>query len=251
YAIASPCPPGTTVPPLPPWPAMPRPCGSCAGSSSRNFPNRCGRCAPAWRPMTPPPPAPSCTGSRAAADSSAPSPWPGRRGACMTTPPIPAIAASSKDGRASSSPAEAARPGAMAVGVSCAIVKTGPAPANGPSRRRLQGGGSSHPMERRDDITRLLVLGRAGDAESRDQAIELLYGELQAIALRLLRREREMLTLGALELVHDAFLRLFGDREPDWESRRQLLGCAAPTLRQVLVSMARKRNADKRPHDAD
>jgi len=106
-------------------------------------------------------------------------------------------------------------------------------------------------MERRDDITRLLVLGRAGDAESRDQAIELLYGELQAIALRLLRREREMLTLSAPELIHEAFLRLFGDREPDWESRRQLLGYAAHTMRQVLVSMARKRNADKRPHDAD
>src|SRR5690606_32343775 len=183
---------------------MPRPCGSCAGSSSRNFPNRCGRCVPAWRPMTPPPPAPSCTGSRAAADSSAPPPWPGRRGACLTTPPIPAIAARPEDGQARPSPAEAARPGAIAVGRSRAIGKPGPAPANGPPRRRRQGGGSSHPMQRRDDLTRLLVLGRAGDAESRDQAIELLYGELQAIALRLLRREREMLTLSAPELIHEA-----------------------------------------------
>jgi RNA polymerase sigma factor (TIGR02999 family) len=101
------------------------------------------------------------------------------------------------------------------------------------------------------DITRLLIEGRAGDLQSRDQAIRLLYDNLQQIAQQLLRRERGMLTLSAPELIHEVFLRLFGTQEPDWESRRQLLGYAAHTMRQVLVSMARKRDADKRPQKAD
>jgi RNA polymerase sigma factor (TIGR02999 family) len=101
------------------------------------------------------------------------------------------------------------------------------------------------------DITRLLVAGRAGDLQSRDQALSLLYDNLQQIARQLLRRERGMLTLSAPELIHEVFFRLFGHNEPDWESRRQLLGYAAHSMRQVLVSMARKRDADKRPQAAD
>jgi len=94
-----------------------------------------------------------------------------------------------------------------------------------------------------NDITRLLIEGRAGDIQSRDQAISLLYENLRQIAQQLLRRERGMLTLSAPELIHEVFLRLFGTHEPDWESRRQLLGYAAHTMRQVLVSMARRRDA--------
>ncbi|HEX3896884.1 MAG TPA: ECF-type sigma factor [Rudaea sp.] len=101
------------------------------------------------------------------------------------------------------------------------------------------------------DITRLLVEGRGGDIRSRDQAIGLLYENLTQIARGLLRRERGKLTLSAPELINEVFLRLFGTNEPDWESRRQLLGYAAHTMRQVLVSMARRRDAEKRPQAAD
>lgn len=105
--------------------------------------------------------------------------------------------------------------------------------------------------QRGADITRLLVEGRAGDLAARDQAISLLYDNLRQMAQQLLRRERGMLTLSAPELIHEVFLRLFGHNEPDWESRRQLLGYAAHSMRQVLVSMARRRDADKRPQKAD
>lgn len=101
------------------------------------------------------------------------------------------------------------------------------------------------------DITRLLVEGRAGDPEARDKALGLLYDNLHQIARQLLRRERGMLTLSAPELVNEMYFRLFGSNEPDWESRRQLLGYAAHAMRQVLVSMARKRDAGKRPPKAD
>ncbi|MBC7989321.1 MAG: hypothetical protein H7Y19_07035 [Luteimonas sp.] len=75
-----------------------------------------------------------------------------------------------------------------------------------------------------NDITRLLIEGRAGDLQSRDQAISLLYDNLHQIARQLLRRERGMLTLSAPELIHEVFFRLFGKNEPDWESRRHQPG---------------------------
>jgi RNA polymerase sigma factor (TIGR02999 family) len=128
-----------------------------------------------------------------------------------------------------------------------------PAPAGGASARQPADRSKSktHMTNDAKDITRLLVEGRAGDLQSRDQALSLLYDNLHQIARQLLRRERGMLTLSAPELINEVYFRLFGNNEPDWESRRQLLGYAAHAMRQVLVSMARKRDADKRPQKAD
>ena len=102
-----------------------------------------------------------------------------------------------------------------------------------------------------NDITRLLNEGKAGDLAARERAIGLLYDNLHQIAQGLLRRERGRLSLSAPELINEFFLRMFGTREPDWESRRQLLGYAAHMMRQVLVSFARRRDAEKRPRPAD
>ena len=102
-----------------------------------------------------------------------------------------------------------------------------------------------------NDITRLLNEGKAGDLAARERAIGLLYDNLQQIAQGLLRRERGRLSLSAPELINEFFLRMFGTSEPDWESRRQLLGYAAHMMRQVLVSFARRRDAEKRPRPAD
>ena len=128
-------------------------------------------------------------------------------------------------------------------------------PGHGPLRYRYvrfeRGSQAVAITKNANDITRLLIEGRAGDLQSRDQAISLLYDNLHQIARQLLRRERGMLTLSAPELIHEVFFRLFGKNEPDWESRRQLLGYASHAMRQVLVSMARRRDADKRPPSAD
>jgi RNA polymerase sigma factor (TIGR02999 family) len=47
-------------------------------------------------------------------------------------------------------------------------------------------------------------------------------------------------------LVHEAYLRLFGDREPLWENRRHFFGAAAEAMRRVLVESARRKGAQKR-----
>ena len=47
-------------------------------------------------------------------------------------------------------------------------------------------------------------------------------------------------------LVHEVFLKLFGDGVPDWKNRAHFFGTAAESMRRVLVDMARTRNAQKR-----
>ena len=46
--------------------------------------------------------------------------------------------------------------------------------------------------------------------------------------------------------MHEAFLRLMGDRDPGWEGRRHFFGAAAQAMRQILVEQARSRGARKR-----
>jgi len=75
---------------------------------------------------------------------------------------------------------------------------------------------------------------------------ETLYGELLAIARRLLRSERTDHTLETSALVHEAFLRLAMQHANQWQSQPYFLGAAATTMRRVLVDYARARQAGKR-----
>jgi RNA polymerase sigma factor (TIGR02999 family) len=47
-------------------------------------------------------------------------------------------------------------------------------------------------------------------------------------------------------LVHEAYLRLLGDRERSWENRRHFFAAAAEAMRRVLVESARRKSARKR-----
>jgi RNA polymerase sigma factor (TIGR02999 family) len=97
----------------------------------------------------------------------------------------------------------------------------------------------------RGEVTRLL--GAAGADESAWEALlPLLYQELQALARRQMGREREGHTLQATALVHEAWLRLAGDRDMEWSSRRHFFGAAARAMQRVLVDHARAVQAAKR-----
>ncbi len=56
-------------------------------------------------------------------------------------------------------------------------------------------------------ITDLLLELRAGDRSALDRLFPLVYEELQRVAHRQLRAEREEHTLGTTGLVHEAYLR--------------------------------------------
>lgn len=96
------------------------------------------------------------------------------------------------------------------------------------------------------EVTRLLHRLEAGDEDALDRIFPLVYDELRRAAERQLRRERPGHTLQPTALVHEAFLKLSGQKLPDWKNRSHFFGVVARAMRQVLVDHARRRRAAKR-----
>jgi RNA polymerase sigma factor (TIGR02999 family) len=97
-----------------------------------------------------------------------------------------------------------------------------------------------------EEVTELLQAWREGDPSADDQLLERVYSTLKNIAVGQLRSERSGHTLQPTALVHEAYLRLLGQRELDWRDRAHFFGLASVTMRRVLVDHARKRRAKKR-----
>lgn len=96
------------------------------------------------------------------------------------------------------------------------------------------------------EVTRLLKAWHGGDEEAYRQLSALLYDELKRQAARCMRGERPGITLQATALVHEAFVRLAGAGEVDWQDRKHFLAVAARTMRRVLVDLVRAKATDKR-----
>lgn len=73
-----------------------------------------------------------------------------------------------------------------------------------------------------------------------------VYSELRRMAHLALVGERTGHTLQATALVHEAFLKLFDQRQARWRSADHFCAVAAQTMRRVLVDHARGRNRLKR-----
>ena len=96
------------------------------------------------------------------------------------------------------------------------------------------------------DITRLLHEWRGGDKAALERLIPLVHGELHALASRYLSRERRDHTLQTTALVNEAYLKLAGQRNVDWQNRAHFFGIAAQLMRRILVDHARRDGRVKR-----
>ena len=94
------------------------------------------------------------------------------------------------------------------------------------------------------DATRTAL--RSENSNGLHAALPEVYGELRELARGYLRRERSSHTLQPTALVHEAYLRLLGQRNIDWENRAHMLAIAARMMRRILSSYARDRAAAKR-----
>jgi RNA polymerase sigma factor (TIGR02999 family) len=101
-------------------------------------------------------------------------------------------------------------------------------------------------MAPRTEITALLDDWSRGNHRALDQLLPLVYAELRRIAQRHLRRERHGHSLQPTALVHEAYLRLVGQRHVDWRDRAHFFAVSAQVMRRILVDHARRRQADKR-----
>lgn len=95
-------------------------------------------------------------------------------------------------------------------------------------------------------IQAALACLESGDRSGLDSIIPALYQELHRLAEIMLSRERPDHTLQPTALVHEAYLRLIGQYQVDWNCRAQIIGLAATMMRRILVKYAQTRNAQKR-----
>ena len=100
------------------------------------------------------------------------------------------------------------------------------------------------------EVTQLLLEWSRGDERALEELVPLVYGELRRLARRHLSHERPGHTLQPTALVHEAYLRLAGQRQENFEGRTHFLRVAAQIMRRILVDHARKHKASKRGGEA-
>jgi RNA polymerase sigma factor (TIGR02999 family) len=91
----------------------------------------------------------------------------------------------------------------------------------------------------------------ANHAENRDAAaisemMPEVYEDLRRLAETFLRGERTAHTLQRTALVHEAFLRLIGEKNLVWQNRSHFIGIFARVMRQTLTNYAIARHRLKR-----
>jgi len=97
-----------------------------------------------------------------------------------------------------------------------------------------------------NEVTELLRAWSDGDPDALGRLMPLVYRELRDRAAAFVRRERRGYSLEPAELVHEAYLRLVGQRCIEWRNRAQFFGVAAEMMRRILVDRARARRSGKR-----
>lgn len=98
------------------------------------------------------------------------------------------------------------------------------------------------------EITQWLDAARDGDRTALDRVLGMLYQELHSMARRQLAGQHGH-TLDATALVHEAYLKLIGGREAQFDDRAHFFAYAASAMRSVVVDYARQRMAQKRGGD--
>jgi RNA polymerase sigma-70 factor (ECF subfamily) len=95
-------------------------------------------------------------------------------------------------------------------------------------------------------ITQLLQELRNGGRHTLDELLPIVYDELRNLARNYLHRERSNHTLQPTALVHEAYLRLIGQKEVNWQNRAHFFGVSARLMREILIEHARGKNRQKR-----
>jgi RNA polymerase sigma-70 factor (ECF subfamily) len=97
-----------------------------------------------------------------------------------------------------------------------------------------------------DEVTRLLAELNRGNEHALSELMPLIYAELKRLAGYYLQQERPNHTLQATALVHEAYVRLVGQRQQHWQNKNQFVRVAASIMRRILVDYSRGHDAEKR-----
>jgi RNA polymerase sigma factor (TIGR02999 family) len=95
--------------------------------------------------------------------------------------------------------------------------------------------------EHMSNATVLLTAVERGDPKAADELLELVYQELRQLATRKMAQESPGQTLQPTALVHEAWLRLVGSENPNFQNRAHFFSAAAEAMRRILIDRARRR----------
>jgi RNA polymerase sigma factor (TIGR02999 family) len=97
-----------------------------------------------------------------------------------------------------------------------------------------------------NQVTRILELAQQGDARAADGLLPLVYDELRRLAAAKMADQPAGHTLQPTALVHEAYLRLIGSQQDQWQNSRHFFAAAAEAMRHILVDAARRKARQKR-----
>ncbi len=98
----------------------------------------------------------------------------------------------------------------------------------------------------RPDVTLLLTDASLDADERANRLLPIVYDQLRATAQKVMASESPGHTLQATALVHEAYLKLLGNREVPWQNQAHFYGAAAEAMRRILLDHARTRKRVKR-----
>jgi len=93
------------------------------------------------------------------------------------------------------------------------------------------------------DVTQILNAIEQGDFRAADKLLPLVYEELRLLAAQKMSKELPGQTLQATALVHEAYIRLVGKNDQNWNSRNHFFMAAAEAMRRILIENARRKQS--------
>ena len=91
------------------------------------------------------------------------------------------------------------------------------------------------------DVTQLLDRAQNGDPKAAEELLPLVYQELHNLAAGKLVRENAGQSLQATAPVHEAWIKLAGERGRSWQGRTHFFAAAAEAMRRILINNARRK----------
>jgi len=95
------------------------------------------------------------------------------------------------------------------------------------------------------DATVLLAAVQQGDSKAAAELLELVYDELRHLASAKMAQQAPGQTLQPTALVHEAWLRLVGDKNPTFKNSAHFFAAAAEAMRHILIDRARRKKTER------
>ena len=96
-----------------------------------------------------------------------------------------------------------------------------------------------------NDTKMIISAIEEGEPKAAEQLLTLVYDELRRLAASKLALESPAQTLQPTALVHEAWLKLVGDRDRTFQNRTHFFRAAAEAMRHILIDRARRRQTQR------